>query len=72
MERENDGLAGVSRRNILKSTALATGALGLGLPLTSGYARAAPVVTETIYLVDTGFTVGCYRPLYRRLRQHAR
>jgi hypothetical protein len=54
MDRESDGLAGVSRRNILKSTALATGALGLGLPLTSGYSRAAPVVTETIYLVDTG------------------
>ena len=54
-EGKNDGSVGISRRNILKSTALATGALTFGLPMTSGYARASPpVVTETIYLVDTG------------------
>ena len=56
-EGTNDGgvEGGISRRNILKSTALATGAVTFGVPLTSGYARASnPNVTETIYLVDTG------------------
>lgn len=59
MERKNDGDVGISRRNILKSTALATGALAFGVPLNS-YARAASslnsTATETIYLVDTGTT----------------
>lgn len=53
-EGKNEGAVGISRRNILKSTALATGALAFGIPATSGYARAASVSTETIYLVDTG------------------
>ncbi|MDZ7687930.1 MAG: twin-arginine translocation signal domain-containing protein [Halobacteriales archaeon] len=46
--------AGISRRDVLKGTAFATGALTFGVPLTSSYARAAPIATETIYLVDTG------------------
>jgi hypothetical protein len=53
-EGENNVGFGMSRRNVLKSAALATGALTFGIPATSGYARAASVSTETIYLVDTG------------------
>ena len=56
VERKNDvnSRVGMSRRDVLKGTVLATGALTFGLPMTSGYARASPVVTETVYLVDTG------------------
>ena len=55
IEGKNDAnTAGLSRRDVLKGTALATGALTFGVPLTTGYARAASVSTETIYLVDTG------------------
>jgi hypothetical protein len=62
-EGKKDGGVGISRRNILKTTALATGALAFGVPSMSGYARAASnsVVTETIYLVDTGDTLSATR-----------
>lgn len=41
---------GFSRRAMLKTTALATGVLALGVPLSAGRVRASSHATETIYL----------------------